>query len=202
MEQNKKIKTYENAKIYRIVDNTNGNQYIGSTCKTLSARLSKHKTDYKNHLIGKQAYITSYKILENNNFDIVLIENIENCKSKEELHKRERFYIDSMVCVNKVIPTRTHKEYKEDHKDFYKDYNKQYKVEHKEIIQGQWKEYYENNKTKLIDRAKAHYIDNKGKILQYQGQKHICSCGKEYTHHHKSRHERSKKHQEYLKTLI
>ena len=46
MEQNTKVKSYKNAKIYRIVDNTSDNQYIGSTCRTLSARLSEHKSRF------------------------------------------------------------------------------------------------------------------------------------------------------------
>ena len=39
-------------KIYQIVDNTNNNKYIGSTCKTLNQRLSKHKNNYKSFLNG------------------------------------------------------------------------------------------------------------------------------------------------------
>ena len=34
---------YQNAKIYRIVCNVTGKQYIGSTVSNLSTRLSQHK---------------------------------------------------------------------------------------------------------------------------------------------------------------
>ena len=40
------------AKIYKIIDNTNQNVYIGSTCKTLKERLTKHKNNYKLFLKG------------------------------------------------------------------------------------------------------------------------------------------------------
>jgi Uri superfamily endonuclease len=33
---------YNNGKIYKIIDNTNGNVYYGSTVQTLGERLSRH----------------------------------------------------------------------------------------------------------------------------------------------------------------
>ncbi len=105
------LERYKTAKVYKIVDNTNGNIYIGSTCKSLCKRLAQHRYDYKKYLSGESHYMSSFEVLKNENYNIVLIENVENCISKEELLKRERFYIDSLDCVNKVIPGRTHKEY-------------------------------------------------------------------------------------------
>ena len=38
---------YQKSKIYKIVDNTNNNIYIGSTCEPiLSRRLAKHVSNY------------------------------------------------------------------------------------------------------------------------------------------------------------
>jgi hypothetical protein len=55
---------YKNGKIYKIVDNTNGNVYIGSTCEpTLAHRLTKHRYDYKRFLKGG-SYISSVDILK------------------------------------------------------------------------------------------------------------------------------------------
>jgi len=57
------------SKIYKIICNTTGLCYIGSTNeKYLSSRLSKHKYDSKNK------NISSKKVLENNNYHIELIE--------------------------------------------------------------------------------------------------------------------------------
>ena len=40
----------DKGKIYQIVDNTNDNIYIGSTCCSLKKRLSNHKSAYKRFL--------------------------------------------------------------------------------------------------------------------------------------------------------
>ena len=50
-------------------------------------------------------FTTSFKILENNNYYIELIELFE-CTCKDELCARESYYIKSLECVNKVIPGR------------------------------------------------------------------------------------------------
>ena len=108
---------YQLGKIYKIVCNTTGLIYIGSTCEPILARrLAKHRTDYKRYFDGKSNYITSFKILENNNYEIILIENVI-CESKDELHKKERFHIESYECVNKHIPGRTHTEYYNENKE-------------------------------------------------------------------------------------
>ncbi len=125
---------YQLGKIYKIVCNTTGLEYIGSTCQpTLAMRLSKHKGAYKSYLKGnpKTHYISSFKVLECNDYDIVLLESYP-CASKDELHQRERFYIEHNVCVNMVIPKRTIKEWKEEHKESVRESNLKYKRENKD----------------------------------------------------------------------
>ena len=57
---------YSKGKIYKIVCNTTGLVYIGSTCKSrLCQRLSGHVGDYKSYINGKRNFITSFKILGN-----------------------------------------------------------------------------------------------------------------------------------------
>jgi len=108
---------YNNGKIYRIVDNTNGDVYIGSTTKKyLSDRLSEHRCDYKRFLKGKKNNCRSGDIIKNGDFNIILIENYP-CNSKKELTARERYFIENNKCINKVIPGRTNKEYVNDNKD-------------------------------------------------------------------------------------
>ena len=100
---------YQNGKIYKIVCNNTGKQYIGSTTnKYLSSRLSKHIYVYKN---GDKRF-SSKEVLEGGNYSIILVENCP-CNSKDELLKRERHYIETLECVNKQIPGRTNKEYRE-----------------------------------------------------------------------------------------
>ena len=92
---------YQQGKIYKIV--ANGQTYIGSTCEpNLSRRLAQHKNHYKSWMRGKQNYVTSYRVLYEDNPEIFLIESYP-CNSKDELVARERFYIESIECVNKMM---------------------------------------------------------------------------------------------------
>ena len=102
---------YKQGKIYKIVDlTTENNIYIGSTCQTLEKRLSGHVNDFKYYTMNNNNnYITSYEVLKNGNYEILLIENYP-CDSKYELFKRERYFIETMNCVNQIIPTRTNRE--------------------------------------------------------------------------------------------
>ena len=45
---------------------------------------------------------------------------------------------------------------------------------------------------------KEYYEANKDKILEQKKEKMICACGSMHTLHHKSRHERTQKHQQYI----
>ena len=120
---------YQLAKIYKIIDNTNGNKYIGSTYeKTLAHRLAKHIGYYKNWLKGGNAnYMTSFDILKNADYNIILIE-LYPCNSKDELLARERHHIDTVECVNKNKPGLLKelgqklysKEYRDTHLEYYK----------------------------------------------------------------------------------
>ena len=101
-------------KIYKIIDNTNGNVYIGSTeQKYLSSRLSTHRQDYKKAMDGKRHHLTSSQIIKNGDYKIELIEETDD-------ESRERYYIEHTECVNKNIPGRTYKEWSEDNKESIK----------------------------------------------------------------------------------
>ena len=82
-----------NGKIYKIVDNTNNNIYIGSTCEsTLTKRLSKHKSDYKRYVDKSIKYTTSFEIIKNDGkekskFDFVKIYKIRD-GLKVEIYSR------------------------------------------------------------------------------------------------------------------
>jgi hypothetical protein len=89
-----------------------------------------------------------------------------------------------MECVNKVIPTRTHAEYRESHKEQINEFN------HK---------YYEENKEREIERAKTYREKNPDKIKEQnkracEKEPTLCACGMYYSYKHKSRHLASTKH--------
>ena len=182
----KQMVNYELGKIYKIVCNKTGLIYIGSTCqRLLSQRLSGHVKNFKQWKNGKTRYVTSYTIIENDDFYIELLEAV-SCSSYDELAKKERYYIESIDCVNKHIPGRKKQEYYSDNKEIMKDYNKQYREDNKEIISTKKKEYYENNKEKV----KQYYENNKEKLsLKIKCNK----CGSVVTKHNLTRHKRSLK---------
>jgi hypothetical protein len=170
---------YTQAKVYKIIDNTNGNIYIGSTCEpTLARRLAKHIGNFKQYLKGKYHFVTSFEIFKNDDYDIILIENVK-CDSKDQLTGRERYYIESLECINKVIPGRTDKEYKQDNKE---------KI----------RQYYDDNKKKILEHQQQYRDNNKEKIKHQKKTKHICNCGASYTTAHKARHMKTSKHQKYI----
>lgn len=193
------INKYNNAKIYRIVSNVTGENYYGSTTEpTLARRLAKHRASYHHFLKGKSKFVTSFKILETNDYDIVLIENF-NCNSKSELHARERYYIENNVCVNKYIPNRSKHEYRTDNINKFLEYEKCYRQNNKELLSEKAKQYYESNKDIRLEKGREWYSKNNDRIKKFRQQKEVCGCGGKFTHSHKSEHNKSIKHQAYLK---
>jgi hypothetical protein len=113
-------------KIYKIIDNTNGNIYIGSTTQTLNQRLNEHKCDYNRYLNNKiRKHCTSSEIIKNNNYKFEIIKYVV-FEDRKELHQRERYYLENNICVNKFIPSRTKQQYYCNNKDYIKEFKKEY----------------------------------------------------------------------------
>ena len=144
-------------KIYKIVCNKTGMIYIGSTTKTLQQRLYNHKKDYKKYLDGKYHYVTSYKIIENNDFYIELIEEFEYI-SKKDIFEKEGAYIRGTDCINERIPNRTKKEYMEKYRSDNKDKLKKYLDDNKYKIKEYKKKYHLENKEKFREYHKKYYL--------------------------------------------
>tara|TARA_R110000796_G_scaffold95147_7_gene200268 strand:+ start:1929 stop:2369 length:441 start_codon:yes stop_codon:yes gene_type:complete len=107
-------------KIYRIIDNTNGDIYIGQTIQKLYKRLNNHKQDFK-----RDAFCISKQIIKNGDYKIELIEETDD-------KSRERYWIENTDCINITIPGRTRKQHYDDTKDKLdkeklKKYNKEYR---------------------------------------------------------------------------
>ena len=117
---------YSRGKIYKIVSDCIHDIYVGATCEpTLGKRLTKHKGQMRLWEEGKYGYTSSYKILQQPHYDIVLIEEFP-CQNKDQLHARERYWIENTPnCINKCIPTQTKKEYNEKNKDKIKEKRQQ-----------------------------------------------------------------------------
>lgn len=172
---------YKNGKIYRLVCNISGKQYIGSTTQPLPKRLYWHKTDFKKwEKDNTRDYTRSFDVLKNKDYDIILIENFP-CNSKYELERRERYWIENTNCVNLTIPTRTPKEYKEDNRDKIDKYMEQWRHENKEHMKNYSKKYRQER-------------------YEYRHEKFECECGGKYIRTLKSQHLKTKKHQRWLES--
>jgi len=73
---------------------------------------------------------------------------------------------------------------------------KEYYEANRDVIIEKNKEYYKDNKEVILEKRKEYYKANREKL----NEKIRCPCGKNYTCQHKHRHERSKKHQNWLAT--
>jgi hypothetical protein len=184
---------YKNGKIYKLVS-PSGLVYVGSTCQALSKRKTTHKNDYKRWKAGDQHFMTSYKLFDESvdDIDIVLLEDCP-CERKEQLHARERHWIDNTECVNKQKPGgRTLKEYREGKEEEIKEY---YQKNKGRILSHQ-KNYYHNNK-----HIKAEYHQkNKDKIKEYKSQPIACGCGFSVQKGSYPRHLRTIKHIQWMES--
>ena len=176
---------YERGQIYKLVNDELGLTYYGSTVNALRKRLAQHKSGLN----------CSSKILFQDESD-VKIYLVEECSfnSKIQLKQRERYFIENNICVNKNIPSRTEKEYKFDNKEKIKESKKQYRSDNEEQI----KKYYQDNK----EQKKQYYQDNKEVILEKQKIKYQCECGSKIRLYDKQQHNKTIKHQKYLKEKI
>jgi len=155
---------YSQGKIYKIISDENDKFYIGSTIQPLYKRMYSHRN--KHHSCMSKNLGVDIK-----DCIIVLVEKFE-CKDKDELLKKERFYIEKyrkegLNIVNKLIPGRTHKQYYEDNKKKIKEQGKEYYQKNKEKIIEQQKEYEEKNKEKILRKNKKYREKNKEKIKGY-----------------------------------
>ena len=204
---------FKNGKIYKITNDYNDDVYIGSTCDRLVKRFATHKAAAKQE---KNKNIPLYKLINGVGFQRFRIQLIEEfpCNDKYELRQKEGYYIRELSKnLNKNIAGRTLKEYYDNNKEKiketgkeYRDKNKEqikeskkeYRDNNKEKIKDEQKQYYEKNKEKILEKDKQYYDKNKKKILENQKEKINCVCGSCFRKGNLSRHEKTKKHIEFI----
>jgi hypothetical protein len=166
--------------IYRIYSESEDKEYIGSTIMKLSDRLSKHKSDCKKWLEGKNRdYCGSFEILKTDDYKIECLEEVE-FESKEELRKFEREWYDRRISeigrdrvVNKMRPYISVVEDKERDKERYE--------RNKDKILEIQKYYRDKNKSKISEQRKEYQKKNKDKISLKNSQKIHCIYCDSYT---------------------
>ena len=191
-------------RIYKIINRLTTDIYIGSTFSTLNERWRGHKKQYNQWLkknINRFSIYDSFKKYGFHNHKIILIKEYlcyrEHKQDFKHLHSKEQLWINKMNCINEScafnpIPLKL----------YQRLYNKQYKLNNKEKI----KEYDKKYRLKNNDKIKEYYQINKDKIKEYQKEyyenkikkKITCSCGSKYIYTSKSRHLKTKKHQNFI----
>lgn len=108
--------------IYKIVDNTNGNCYIGSTRLELKKRIQSHEAACRRYIKGNIQYSKSYDVLKNNNYSVFELETIEDENLR---YCRERYFIETEAnVINKNIPNRDKAEYYKTYQEDLKAYQR------------------------------------------------------------------------------
>ena len=152
---------YQNGKIYKITDNAYTEQYIGSTVQPLASRMSRHRRNYEDYRNKKYSHVSVFDLFDKYALENCKIELIERypCKDKEELRRREGYWIKLEECVNKVIAGRSDSEYYIDNKEKFQEYRK---------------EHWLKNKDTLKDKHQKYYYDNHERLRKHQNEKVEC----------------------------
>jgi len=165
------MEIYQRGKVYAIICNKTGRRYVGSTCEpTLAKRLAKHVSDFKRwEKVGKN-YVTSYDIIKDGDYHIVLLESYP-CKSRDELRMCEQKHINK--CINKNKAFQSREEFQEYHKEYHNQYRdkrieqmKEYQEQHKEQIAEKKKEYREKHCDEIIEKAKQYREQHRDEIIE------------------------------------
>ena len=207
--------SYQNGKVYRIWSLDTEDIYIGSSCDTLSNRFCSHKISYKLWKEGKGAFYSSFNLFDQVGVENCKIELIKDfpCNSKVELNREEGRIMreNKDIIVNKYQAGRTKKEYDEEYnqlhkeqikekaKEYYeqnKEYHKDYYQQNKGHKKEHMKKYREEHKEELAEKKRVYREVNKEKNIK----KYDCECGGKYTHQSISIHEKTQRHQEYIKS--
>ena len=189
---------YQNGRVYKIINTQGDEVYIGSTFNTISQRMRHHKKNYNRWINNTKNRCSIYEYFKKNGIDkykIVLIKEYncyrEHSKDFKHLQAYETLWINKLKCVNETIPysplpkkfrsRHCHKKYKEIHNKRTRDYKK-------------------NNKKKVSEYNKEYREKNKETIKARESIKMTCSCGSIVLKRCIIRHEKSKKHQQYIQS--
>ena len=167
--EEKRTKDYANGKIYAIYNYIDPSLvYVGSTCQSLSKRLSKHRREMNSKQSQTKPFYMKMREICKEQFYIELLEEYP-CENNEQLRAREGHYIREMkASLNGRIEGRTMEEWREENKERLKEYRK------------------------------VKYNNIKEEYLAFRRMRFVCECGSEISNGSKLRHLRSKKHQAYL----
>jgi len=191
--------------------------YVGSTTDFV-----RRKSQHKNNCNNENDRVYNYKLYKliraNGNWEsfkcMIICEFPCNTKTEliieEEKHRKELQTTLNSICAyctedeTKTKLTECRKQYEINNKEKIKEWRNENKDklnenkrEYYKLNKDKFKNYQEANKDIIKEKRSEYYIKNKDTIFQH----FTCECGSLYTKHHKERHEKSKKHCDFIKTL-
>jgi len=177
------MEKYQRGKVYEIICRKTGLRYIGSTCEpTLARRLSQHVGSFKSWKKGKKSYTTSFDIIKDGDYHIVLLESYP-CNSRDELHMCEQKHINLNECINKRKAFQSKEELLESMKQYHEQ-------NHDKIVERK-KKHYEQHRDEIIKKTKEYREQNRDEINVKRRETICClNCQKEVNKSNISRHKK------------
>lgn len=187
---------FKRGKIYRVKSLLKHRSYVGSTCRSILARWTNHRSDAKR--LWDKHNVSLWKAMHKHGadkFKIVLLENYP-CDNRKQLRKREQWWI------NKLKPYYNDKSAYISTKDKaqkYRDLARTYYKEHRGAKLKQMRKYMENHRKEYKEWQLQYYKKNINKIRDYgdfyRENRVRCKCGQltinlekhELSHLHKRR---------------
>ena len=207
---------YQNTIIYKLINyDCPENVYVGSTTNWVK-RKQLHKCNAINSICNYKKYVIIRETGGWESWNMVKICDFPCNNRREAEQEEDRHMLELKANMNTCRAYRTKKQYYEDNRDKLKEDKKQYYKDNKEKHNERTKEYYNTNKDKILEQQKKKYDNNKDKILEKnkkyrennkdeisenKKEQMNCECGSCFRKNDKARHERSIKHQNYLKSI-
>ena len=151
----------------------------------------------------EREYIEKYNANLNQYLPIISKDEIKTRKSqyrednKEYLLEKKNIYYEE----NKDDIKEKKKQYYLTNKQLLNEKNKLYRQQHKEHLKTLRLQHYDENNDKILEKKKVYYEQNRDYILERHKQKVGCPCGSVVCKSDIRKHERSNKHQDYMKFL-
>jgi len=174
---------YSKTLIYKLVhkdDLENSNIYVGSTTD-FRRRKNNHKTNCNNPKASEYNFKVYQNIRENHGWDEWFMLEIEKfpCIDKREADARERYWCEFYKSkLNMLVPGRSSKEYREEHKEEKNEYVKKYYIGHKEERKIYNTQYREKHSENIKEYNKEYAKANKEHRNTQSREKVTCECGK------------------------
>jgi hypothetical protein len=161
---------YSNVSFYKLCCNDPSitDIYVGHTTNfTKRKNLHKDRCNNKNNT-GYNTYVYNF-IRDNGGFENWSMIELCNkpCENKRDAERIERQYIEDLsASLNKRIPTKTKKEYREEHREEAHEYHKIYYKENRETLKTYHTDYHNKNREEIIQQKRIYNKEHKDEMYK------------------------------------